>query len=423
MTNFGVRLDKAKKLLKSASRNFSKAGKRPVKKRVKGKNGRTFLQTFWESAEPDIPAEKESSPKKEGGRTKFTYSKEVQKAIDIGYSIIGEHKDELDAAVDLYNELDDQLNWGDDRNRLAVIESLLTETETGRKRSELIKEKRELKDSMRRKAYESSVEVENMGIDVCAKLKRSLIENSKVTRDQAVDILTNQYTIQLVPGGYAFEYEDTAQSLYQEMADFIRIVDGRGVKGEMTFKIGAPTKEEIAKGNTRSYASPRGGLVRLIPVRFDATAVSGEKFVISDSLKRSLWHEMGHHVEFAIEKEWELEYDSFPEEVIPYPRNLGEMIVEDRAEGDLRPLSEVSSRYGSNEEYYPDKWIDPYCGKYYKDKATEVVSMGLQYFADEKKMFELYRKDPDHFAFTLGFARGNAHRWDFPYGFGKIQKR
>jgi hypothetical protein len=423
MTNFGVRLDKAKKLLRSVSKNFSKAGRHPVKKRVKRKNGRTFLQTFWESANPDIPAEKESSPKKEGGRTKFTYSKEVQKAIDIGYSIIGEHKDELDAAVDLYNELDDQLNWGDDRNRLAVIESMLTETETGRKRSELIKEKRELKDSMRRKAYESSVEVENMGIDVCAKLKRSLIENSTVSREQVIDILSNQYTIQVGAGAYALEDDEAMNALYQEMADAIRVVNGRGLKDKMTFKIGHPTEDEIKKGQTRSYASSHNGLIRIMPPWGSITESQDGKVAINSDVNQLLWHEMGHHVEYGIKREWELEYDSFPEEVIPYPHSLGQMIVKDRAEGDLRPLSEVSPRYGSNEEYYPDKWIDPYCGKYYKDKVTEVVSMGLQYFANEKKMFELYRKDPDHFAFTIGFARGNAHRRDFPYGFGKIQKR
>ena len=54
----------------------------------------------------------------------------------------------------------------------------------------------------------------------------------------------------------------------------------------------------------------------------------------------------------------------------------------------------------------PDKFVDPYVGKvydgYFGEKATEVVSMGIERFHSPESMKEFRDKDPDHFHFILG---------------------
>ena len=39
------------------------------------------------------------------------------------------------------------------------------------------------------------------------------------------------------------------------------------------------------------------------------------------------------------------------------------------------------------------------------DTATEIVSMGVEHFADPELMFRLYTIDPDHFHMILSMTR------------------
>jgi hypothetical protein len=59
-------------------------------------------------------------------------------------------------------------------------------------------------------------------------------------------------------------------------------------------------------------------------------------------------------------------------------------------------------KYGPTELALEDSFVDPYVGKVYPDMATEVLSMGLEHFADEKRWVKLYQQDPEHLFLTLG---------------------
>lgn len=60
--------------------------------------------------------------------------------------------------------------------------------------------------------------------------------------------------------------------------------------------------------------------------------------------------------------------------------------------------------YGLNERTRPDKFRSPYIGKDYGEMATEVISMGLQYMAEDPVAFA--REDPDMFDFIYYLMRG-----------------
>ena len=63
-----------------------------------------------------------------------------------------------------------------------------------------------------------------------------------------------------------------------------------------------------------------------------------------------------------------------------------------------------SRGYRANEKTRPDEFLDPYMGKDYGTRATEIVSMGLEYFYE--KSLELARDDPEYFDFIFDLVRG-----------------
>ena len=67
-------------------------------------------------------------------------------------------------------------------------------------------------------------------------------------------------------------------------------------------------------------------------------------------------------------------------------------------------LSQLASKdsYKDDEVAMEDSFINPYVGKLYPDMATEVLSMGLEHFANEKLFTNLYQRDPEHLMLTLG---------------------
>ena len=69
-------------------------------------------------------------------------------------------------------------------------------------------------------------------------------------------------------------------------------------------------------------------------------------------------------------------------------------------------LNKVHSGYGKNEIARINDFIDPYVGKIYSHKGTEVISMGLQQFTNPAKLRSFAEKDFDHFAYTMGIIQG-----------------
>lgn len=70
----------------------------------------------------------------------------------------------------------------------------------------------------------------------------------------------------------------------------------------------------------------------------------------------------------------------------------------------LRSLT-GNSGYRSSEAAYKDDFIDPYIGKIYTSRTTEVFSMGVQYLANPADAAMFAAKDPEMFAFVTGYLR------------------
>jgi len=64
----------------------------------------------------------------------------------------------------------------------------------------------------------------------------------------------------------------------------------------------------------------------------------------------------------------------------------------------------LGSGYGRNERAWFDKFLNPYIGKDYGGKASEIISMGLQYMAEDPVDFA--NRDPDMFDFIYYLMRG-----------------
>ncbi len=78
-----------------------------------------------------------------------------------------------------------------------------------------------------------------------------------------------------------------------------------------------------------------------------------------------------------------------------------------RREGDsLEPLRVITGNpnYKTNEMAWKDRFLDPYMGKYYQGRHTEILSMGVEYLC--KYPEELAHRDPEYFAFVYDLLRG-----------------
>jgi uncharacterized protein YcfJ len=66
----------------------------------------------------------------------------------------------------------------------------------------------------------------------------------------------------------------------------------------------------------------------------------------------------------------------------------------------------VGGGYAKDEVAKDDKFPDKYCGKIYRDKSTELLSMGIQYMYNDPIKFA--REDPEYFDLIHDVLKG---RW------------
>lgn len=121
-----------------------------------------------------------------------------------------------------------------------------------------------------------------------------------------------------------------------------------------------------------------------------------KKIDIGGGSETTVFHEIGHHVEFSdkgIEAAAQAFRDSRATSSTPQT---------------LRKLT-GNPRYPLSEKALPDDFLDPYVGKVYSDGATEVVSMGLEQFADLKRLENFAANHPEHFEFMLGIIRAKRY--------------
>lgn len=119
---------------------------------------------------------------------------------------------------------------------------------------------------------------------------------------------------------------------------------------------------------------------------------NGDLINLGDSVadKRTLWHEMGHSVEFTdgtgdVARAW------LTRRATGAPIKLNDLLNTDV--------------YRDNEIAFPDYFFDAYVGKDYGSSTTEVLSMGLENFISAKSLLDFWLKDREHFRLILGLLR------------------
>jgi len=174
----------------------------------------------------------------------------------------------------------------------------------------------------------------------------------------------------------------TPEKLKEDMTEFYRLTGGR--LSRVSFE---------TKGGQRAAAQPTTGVV----------------YVAGEFSRSVFFHELAHV----------LEDDE-------RTKALANRFIDQRTGRDQEGMNKVETLasltgnrgYKSSEVAYKDSFIDPYVGKHYRNGITEVFSMGVQYFSSPEAMAVLAEKDPDHFAFMLGYL-ATAPRMDK----GKVEQQ
>ncbi|MBD1995311.1 hypothetical protein H6G00_01530 [Leptolyngbya sp. FACHB-541] len=164
----------------------------------------------------------------------------------------------------------------------------------------------------------------------------------------------------------------TQRNLVPMMTDFYQLVGSD--------RVGSTTIIQD-KTESRAYANESG----IISI--------GAKATSETELKRRMFHELGHAMEFydprllAASTEW---------------RDMRRTEPINREK--LKKLDPIR-KYEDDEVAFAGRYLTPYVGKDYGSSATEVMSMGLERFADEEAMTYFYNGDRQHFFYTLGALR------------------
>jgi hypothetical protein len=201
-------------------------------------------------------------------------------------------------------------------------------------------------------------------------LREELKGDSGVSRRQAEKIVGKKSLTTVPPG-----FTGRAQ-LREDLTDYVQLT-GNDVPTLKTAVVGLKTKG-------RSYADPSG---------------SKSIFISGDQFNRStIFHETTHHLEANNPK------------LVKASEEWATKRSDGKGEQELRTF--VGPIYDPGEKAFRDAYVHPYAGKVYRGadntaEATEVLSMGMQYFDSPERMAQLYILDPDHFNYTLGAIRPN----------------
>jgi len=184
--------------------------------------------------------------------------------------------------------------------------------------------------------------------------------------------------------------EELARNIRTGLIERISRADADHIMRRYYFDKAVPI---AVKGYVREFIRMTGGKGReassYISVQRRAYAMKATGTVnVGNGKKNSIFHEMGHFVEFENDR---------------YYRSA-RTFIEERAVGKKR-LSDLipGSGYTADEVAFHDHFINPYVGKEYSGgRATEVISVGLEHFADSKSLSRLMAEDVDHFLLILG---------------------
>ena len=243
------------------------------------------------------------------------------------------------------------------RDRVMAIEQEYTSY-----RNEVFKPAEEAKMAIDREAREAE---KSARATAGRKIADRLMASSPVSQEQAdkwaeAQEITPQAKARLRKMGYPID------KVRADMAEFYRITGGR-----------LPGARLHSDGDRRANATEIGGVGAVGTINMGSTFD-----------RRVLWHELGHHLE------------ADPVVKRAAGRFLRRRSTDDGKVHSLRSLTGVD--YGSKEVAYKGDFFDGYVGKVYADGFTEVMSMGIDSFADPERLAKRAAVDPEMLEFVSG---------------------
>lgn len=205
---------------------------------------------------------------------------------------------------------------------------------------------------------------------VCDEFKAKLAEQSAVTPEQASAWAEAQQVEASAKSALKRIGYDLPK-LRADMAEFYRLSGGRLAKVRIKASRGRASASDIHGYKNR-------------------TINMGDGFS-----KRTLWHELGHHLEADPEV---------------YAASAG-FLAARRESTELHTMRKLTGnpRYGAKEVAYKDSWYSPYVGKVYPYRVTEVMSMGMEALATGAILAQVMDKDPEHIRLMAGFIKATPH--------------
>lgn len=211
-------------------------------------------------------------------------------------------------------------------------------------------------------------EAEKPVLDIGQAVIDDMMATSKISPEEAdswaagVEI-TKAATGRLKKMGYPID------QVRKDMAEFYRFSGGRVTKVKID-----------SKGDKRANASD-----------IATHGTTGSVFLDSSFTKRTLWHELAHHLESD-----------------PVARRASGRLVRRRSvDGNVHSLRSLtgSRGYKSHEVAYKNGFFHPYVGKIYRDGMTEVFSMGVESFSDPLVLGRRMAEDPQTLEFVAGYLK------------------
>lgn len=154
----------------------------------------------------------------------------------------------------------------------------------------------------------------------------------------------------------------------EDMAEFYRLTGGRIARARLH-----------SKGDRRANATDIGEHGKPGTIHLD-----------TNFTKRTLWHELGHHIEAD-----------------PAAKMVAGQMIRRRAKSSvpaqLRKITGNTS-YGRREVALQNGFFSSYIGKLYNDGCTEVFSMGLETFSNPVLLAHRMHKDPQTLAMVAGYV-------------------
>ena len=224
---------------------------------------------------------------------------------------------------------------------------------------------------------ETMLKIEQQGAKEMAVLRKELLKTN--VSDTAI-----KESLDKIP--FANKTKELQLGVRKDIEEFAKMFNGGGVtiKPERLSSGGQITKVKL--GTSRAYNS----LGEILVPFGDPTNVAKTL-----KAKQTIFHEVGHSLEKITNKNLDM--------------SVGWRTSRVTSNIPTKAKTKVKRAWTLKEKVLPDEFIEPYVGRpYYQfgvDRATEVVSMGVEHFATPELMFRLYTIDPDHFHMVLSLTR------------------